>query len=181
MDQLISASLSYTKYDNRDKCTRPSQWGATNDICLITINQHYVHMYAQTDKQPQGVRPRPLPDTDEAKSWNTQDRTRNQPFIGGTSSSRHHLSAETPPAAPRSVRPSQSHSPARATTIIRSHTSYHPIVELLDDCYHQRWYPDAGEYLPQEGTFNGVVRLLEIYQAHEERHSCLPPNFLQPA
>ena len=71
--------------------------------------------------------------------------------------------------------------PIRTDAVIRSHTSSHPIVELLDDCYHLRWYSDASEYLPQEGAVNGVVRLLEVYKAHEEGHSCLPPNFLQPA
>ena len=35
---------------------------------------------------------------------------------------------------------------------------------------------------PQKRAVNGVeCLLLEIYEAHEERHSCLPPNFLQPA
>ena len=52
---------------------------------------------------------------------------------------------------------------------------------LSTDCYHLRWYSDTSEYLPHEGTVNGYVRLLEIYEAHEERHSCLPPKFLQPA
>ena len=44
-----------------------------------------------------------------------------------------------------------------------------------------RWYSDASEYLPQEGAVNGVVCLLEVNGAHEEGHSCLPPNLLQPA
>ena len=52
---------------------------------------------------------------------------------------------------------------------------------LSTDCYHLRCYSDTSEYLPYEGTANGYVRLLEIYEAHEERHSCLPPKFLQPA
>ena len=60
-------------------------------------------------------------------------------------------------------------------------TQSHPIVESLDDCYHLRWYPNASEHLPHEGAVNGVARLLEIYEAHEVRHSCLPPNFLQSA
>ena len=55
--------------------------------------------------------------------------------------------------------------------VIRSHTSSHPIVELLDDCYHLRWYSDASEYLPQEGAVNGVVRLPEVYEAYEEGHT----------
>ena len=46
---------------------------------------------------------------------------------------------------------------------------------------HLRWYSDANEYLPQKGAVNGFVSLLEIYEAHEERHSCFQPNFLQPA
>ena len=32
------------------------------------------------------------------------------------------------------------------------------MVEMLDDCYHLRWYSDASEYLPQEGSVDGVVR-----------------------
>ena len=53
--------------------------------------------------------------------------------------------------------------PIRTDAVIRSHTSSSPIiVELLDDCYHLRWYSDASEYLPQEGAVNGAVRLLEI-------------------
>ena len=71
--------------------------------------------------------------------------------------------------------------PIRTDDVIRPHTNSYPIVELLDDCYHLRWYSDASECLPQEGTVKGVVRLLEMYEAHEEIHSCLPPNFLQPA
>ena len=55
----------------------------------------------------------------------------------------------------------------RTDAVIRSHTSFHPIVESLDDCYHLRWYSDAIEYLSQEGAVNGIVRLLEIYEAHE--------------
>ena len=43
------------------------------------------------------------------------------------------------------------------------------------------WYSDAREYLPQEGAVNDVVSFLEIYETHMEGHSCLPPNFLQPA
>ena len=56
----------------------------------------------------------------------------------------------------------------------------HSIVELSDGCYHPRWYSDASEYLSQEGVGNGFVRLLEIYEAHEEKYPCLPSNFLQP-
>ena len=37
------------------------------------------------------------------------------------------------------------------------------------------------EYLPKEGAVNSVVSFLDIYEAHEERHSYLPPNFVQPA
>ena len=71
--------------------------------------------------------------------------------------------------------------PIRTDAVIKSHISSHPIVEVLDDCFHLRWCSDASEYLPQEGAINGVERLLKIYEAHEQRHSCLPPNFLQPA
>ena len=49
------------------------------------------------------------------------------------------------------------------------------------DCYHLRWCSDASEYLPQEGAVNGVVSFLKIYEIQLERHSCLPPNFPQPA
>ena len=44
-----------------------------------------------------------------------------------------------------------------------------------------RWYSDASEYTPHEGAVNGAVRFVEIFEAHEENHSCLMPNFLQPA
>ena len=47
--------------------------------------------------------------------------------------------------------------------------------------YHLRWYSSANEYLSQKGAVNDVVRLLEIYEAYQERYSCLLPNFLQPA
>ena len=69
----------------------------------------------------------------------------------------------------------------RKDTVTRSHTGSHPIMELSDGCYHLRWYSNVREYLPQEGTFNGVVRLLEINRAHEERQAYFPRDFLQPA
>ena len=40
---------------------------------------------------------------------------------------------------------------------------------------------DASECLPQKGAVDGVVCLLEVYEAHEARNSCPPPNFLQSA
>ena len=53
-------------------------------------------------------------------------------------------------------------------------------LEWLDESYHR--YFDASEYLRREGAVNGVVRLLEVYEANQERHSCcLLPNFLHLA
>ena len=41
-------------------------------------------------------------------------------------------------------------------------------MELLDDCYHLRWYPDAGEFLPQKGAVDSVTSLFDINEAYEE-------------
>ena len=60
---------------------------------------------------------------------------------------------------------------------MRLNTSSHPIVELFDSCCHLRWYSDASEYLPREGAVDGVVRLLEIYEAHEKRHPAFRPIY----
>ena len=101
--------------------------------------------------------------------WRTTFSTTAQKMLNISGDSTH--PCRSPGSTPKSI---------RTDAVTRSHTSYHPMVELLDDCYHLRWYSDASEYLPKEGAVNGVVRLLEIYEAHEERHSCLPSNFLQP-
>ena len=54
-------------------------------------------------------------------------------------------------------------------------------TQALIPSYHLQRYSDASEYLPQEGAVNGVVCLLEIYEARKGRYSCPPPNYLQPA
>ena len=107
-------------------------------------------------------------------------------FFRGTSSARTSFSLNlwrttVSTTAKNTLNNSLLHLPTQTDAVIKLHTSSLPIMDLLDDCYHMRWYSDASEYLPEEGAVNGIVHLLKIYEAHEERHFCLPPNFRQPA
>ena len=49
--------------------------------------------------------------------------------------------------------------PPRAHPVVEPHACSHDIVELTND---RDWYTKTGEYYPEEGSVNGVVRFGKI-------------------
>ena len=54
-------------------------------------------------------------------------------------------------------------------------------MELTDDGEHSRRHSYSLENLPQKGAVDGVVRLLEIDEAQEQRYPSSPSHFLESA
>ena len=55
------------------------------------------------------------------------------------------------------------------------------LVELTGDGEHSRRHSYSLENLPQQGAVNGVVRLLAIDEAQEQRYPSSPSHFLETA
>ena len=53
-------------------------------------------------------------------------------------------------------------------------------MELTNDRDHILWHAKTGEYCPEEGSINGVVRFGKFDKAYIERNSFLPRQLLQP-
>ena len=68
----------------------------------------------------------------------------------------------------------------RAHPVVESHACSHAIVELTNDRDHILWHAKAGEYCPEEGSINGVVRFSKVDKAYIQQNSFLPRQLLQP-
>ena len=66
----------------------------------------------------------------------------------------------------------------RAHPILERHACSHAIVELTNDRDHLLWHAKTGEYCPEEGPINGVVRFCKVDKAYIERNSFLPRQIL---
>ena len=53
-------------------------------------------------------------------------------------------------------------------------------MEFTNDQDHIFWYAKTGEYFPEEGSINGVVRFGKVDQAYVQRSPFLPRQLLQP-
>ena len=53
-------------------------------------------------------------------------------------------------------------------------------MELTNDRDHIQWPAKTGEYCPEEGSINGVVRFGKVGKAYIECNSFLPRQLLQP-
>ena len=67
--------------------------------------------------------------------------------------------------------------PPRAHRVVEPHACSHAIVELTNDRDHNLRHAKTGEYCPEEGSINIVVRFGKVDKAYIERNSFLP---LQP-
>ena len=59
----------------------------------------------------------------------------------------------------------------RAHPVVEPHACLHAIVELTNDLKHIMWHTKTGEYCPEEGSINGVVRFGKVDKAYVERNS----------
>ena len=56
-----------------------------------------------------------------------------------------------------------------AHPVVEPHACSHAIVELTNDRDHNMWHAKTGEYCPEEGTINGVVRFGKVDKAYIQR------------
>ena len=70
--------------------------------------------------------------------------------------------------------------PRRAHPVVEPRACSHAIVELTNDRDHDLWHAKTGEYCPEEGLINGVVRFGKVDKAYIQRNSFLPRKLLQP-
>ena len=68
--------------------------------------------------------------------------------------------------------------PSRAHPVVEPHACSHAIVELTNDRDHNLRDAKTGEYCPEEGSINGVVRFGKVDKAYIERDSFLPRQLL---
>ena len=71
--------------------------------------------------------------------------------------------------------------PPRAHPVVEPHAYLHAIVELTNVRDHILWHAKTGEYCPEEGSINGVVRFGKVDKAYIQRNLFLPRQLLQPA
>ena len=55
--------------------------------------------------------------------------------------------------------------PPRAHPVVEPHTCSHAVVELTNDRDYIMWLAKTGEYCPEEGSINGVVRFGKVDKA----------------
>ena len=68
----------------------------------------------------------------------------------------------------------------RAQPVVEPHACLHAIVELTNDRDHIMWHAKTGEYFPEEGSINGVVRFGKVDKAYIKLNPFLPRQLLQP-
>ena len=68
--------------------------------------------------------------------------------------------------------------PPRAHPVVEPHACSHVIVELTIDQDHILWHAKTGEYCPEEGSINGVVRFDKVDKAYIQRNSFLRRQIL---
>ena len=68
--------------------------------------------------------------------------------------------------------------PPRAHPVVESHACSHTIVEMTNDRNNNLWHAKTGEYCPEKGSINGVVRFGKVDKAYIERGSFLPRQLL---
>ena len=66
----------------------------------------------------------------------------------------------------------------RAHPVVEPHACSHVIVELTNDRDHIMWHTKTGEYCPEEGSINRVVRFGKVDKAHIQRNSFLSRQLL---
>ena len=64
--------------------------------------------------------------------------------------------------------------PLRAHPVVEPHACSHAIVELTNDRDHILWHAETGEYCPEEGSVNGVVRFGKVDKAYIQRDAFVP-------
>ena len=70
--------------------------------------------------------------------------------------------------------------PPRAHPVVEPHACSHATVELTDDRDNILWHAKTGEYCPEEGSINGVVRFGKIDKAYIQWNSFLWQDPLAP-
>ena len=68
--------------------------------------------------------------------------------------------------------------PSRAYPVVEPHACSHAIVELMNGRDYILWHAKTGEYCPEEGSINGVVRFGEADKAYIQLNSFLPRQLL---
>ena len=68
--------------------------------------------------------------------------------------------------------------PLQAHPVVEPHACSHAILELTDDRDNILRQAKTGEYCPEEGSVNGVVRCGEVDKAYIEVKSFLPRQLL---
>ena len=68
--------------------------------------------------------------------------------------------------------------PPRAHPVVEPLACSHAIVELTNDRDHILWHAKTGEYCPEEGLINRVVRFGKVDKAYIQRSSFLPRQLL---
>ena len=68
--------------------------------------------------------------------------------------------------------------PLRAHPVVEPHACSHAIVDLTNDRGDNLWHAKTGEYCPEEGSINGVVRFGKVDEAYIEQDSFLPLQLL---
>ena len=61
--------------------------------------------------------------------------------------------------------------PPQAHPVVEPHACSHATVELTNDRDHIIWHAKTGEYCPEEGSINGVVRFGKVDKAYIQRNS----------
>ena len=64
--------------------------------------------------------------------------------------------------------------PPRSHSVVEPYACLHAIVELTNGRDHILWYAKTGEYCPEEGSINGVIRFGKVDNTYIERNSFLP-------
>ena len=70
--------------------------------------------------------------------------------------------------------------PPRAHPVVERHAYSHAIAELTNDRDHILSHAKMGDYCPEKGSINGVVRFGKVDKAYIQRNSFLPRQLLQP-
>ena len=60
--------------------------------------------------------------------------------------------------------------PLRAHPVVEPHACSHAIVELANDRDYIMWHAKTGEYCPEEGSINRVVRFGKVDKAYIQRN-----------
>ena len=58
--------------------------------------------------------------------------------------------------------------PPQTHSVVEPHACSHAIVELTNDRDHILWHAKTGEYCPEEGSINGVVRFGKVDKTYIE-------------